>query len=63
VCGLINKASASAPFPLPYPGPMLPHGECLHNIAGSRAVWEDPSHGKPAGGQEHNTFRAAIPLC
>ena len=58
MCGLINEASAPVPFPLPYPGPMLPHGECLHIIAGGRAV----SHREPAGGQERNTFRAAIPF-
>lgn len=62
MCGLINEASAPMPFPLSYPGPMLPHGECLHIIAGSRAVWDDPSHREPAGGQERNTFRAAIPF-
>ena len=32
MCGLINKGSAPAPFPLPYPGPMLPHGECLRTM-------------------------------
>ena len=58
MCGLINEASAPMPFPLPYPGPMLPHGECLHIIAGSCAV----SHREPAGGQERNTFCAAIPF-
>jgi hypothetical protein len=45
---LINEASAFDPFPLPYPGPMQRHEECLRIIAGYRVVRDNPAHGIPS---------------